>query len=102
VVQERARQLVSAMIHILTYFGSGLLVGLRCRTENKNLNMFLAGTLASFLGYAVVRPLISAEIILRWLYPDQIKPVKPDKTKLANSGNGRVFNRFMADRTVTS
>jgi hypothetical protein len=71
IVQEMARQLVSAGTHVLTYFGSSLLAGTRLRGDaNKNLKMFLIGTFGAFLGYAVVRPLISAELILRWLYPN--------------------------------
>ena len=84
VVQESARQLVSAGTHLTTYFGTSALVSLKARkTANKNLWMFLAGTAASFVGYAVIRPLISAELILRWLYPKQVseaaalEPAKP-------------------------
>jgi hypothetical protein len=74
VTQELARQLVSAATHIITYFGSSALVGVGSKAAHKNLLMFLAGTFASFIGYAVIRPLISAELILRWLYPNEASP----------------------------
>jgi hypothetical protein len=95
VVQESARQLVSAGTHVATYFGTSALVGLKAsKTANKNLWMFLAGTAASFVGYAVIRPLISAELILRWLYP-QARQVKSDGLNKIKSSQQAVFSGFL-------
>jgi hypothetical protein len=68
VLQESSRQLVSAMTHLLTYFGSSLLLRRYLKGDNQNMALFLMGTLSSFVGYAFIRPLISSELILRWVY----------------------------------
>jgi hypothetical protein len=88
VVQESARQVVSAGTQIATYFGPSALLGAGLgKRRNKNLLMFLVGTVASFVGYAVIRPLISAELILRWLYPTASSTAAKESTPKKLAGH---------------
>ncbi len=68
VIQEVCRQVISGGIGLITYFGSALLSGLLTkRVEHRSFNQLVGGTIGSFIGYAFVRPLLSTELILRWL-----------------------------------
>ena len=67
-IQECARQLVSCTIGLVTYFGGAMLTGkLMGKSPNKSLAQIVGGTVISFLGYGFLRPLVSTELIVRWL-----------------------------------
>jgi hypothetical protein len=73
VKQEIARQLVSAALQVTSFFGGAWLFGKMGGKNSKTMVEFLGGVLFAFLGYAFIRPMISSEIILRWLYPEDPK-----------------------------
>lgn len=67
-MQEVARQAVSCTIGLVTYFGGAMLTGrLMGNSANKSLGQIIGGTVISFLGYGFLRPLVSTELIVRWL-----------------------------------
>jgi hypothetical protein len=69
VQQEMIRQLVSATIFMAT-FGGGLLAG-RWLGQGKSYRSLMAqgmGYVASFLGYAFLRPMATAGALSRWMY----------------------------------
>ncbi len=90
VLQEMARQLVSAGIHLGSYFGGAWLVGrLGRKSQSKSLLEIAGGTLMSFVGYGFIRPMISTEILARWLYPGVAK--KPALTQGTSNPFGQVL-----------
>ncbi|MBY0404995.1 MAG: hypothetical protein K2X66_13935 [Cyanobacteria bacterium] len=77
VKQEIARQFVSAALQVTSFFGGAWLFGKMGGKNAKTMVEFLGGVLFAFLGYAFIRPMISSEIILRWLYPEESKAPTP-------------------------
>jgi hypothetical protein len=68
VVQETVRQVLSGVIGVTTYFGGAWLTGRMMGSHAaKSLGQIVGGTVASFIGYAFIRPLVSTELIVRWL-----------------------------------
>lgn len=67
-IQEVARQMVSCSIGLISYFGGAMLTGrLVKNAARKSLAQIVGGTLISFLGYGFVRPMISTELLVRWM-----------------------------------
>lgn len=66
--QETARQAVSGVLQLASFFGGAWLFGKASGQNSKTLVAFLGGVISAFVSYAFIRPLISSEIILRWLY----------------------------------
>ncbi len=66
--QETARQIVSGALQVISFFGGAWLMGKTAGEQSRTLVSFLGGTLAAFISYSFIRPLVSSEIILRWLY----------------------------------
>jgi hypothetical protein len=74
VIQEVARQVVSAGLQLASFFGGAWLMkklggGVAAKPGNHTLLQFLGGVFFAFLSYAFIRPLISTEIVLHYLYP---------------------------------
>lgn len=69
VVQEVARQVVSGGLQLASFFGGAWLMRQAGGKSSQTLVEFLAGVFLAFLSYAFIRPLISTEIVLRYLYP---------------------------------
>jgi hypothetical protein len=74
VVQEVARQVVSAGLQLTSFFGGAWLMkklggGAANKAGSNTLLQFLGGVFFAFLSYAFIRPLISTEIVLHYLYP---------------------------------
>lgn len=72
--QETARQAVSGVLQLASFFGGAWVFGKASGQNSKTLVAFLGGVVSAFVSYAFIRPLISSEIILRWLYA----PASPD------------------------
>lgn len=73
VKQEVARQSVSAVLQVASFFGGAWLFGHASGKNSKTLVQFLGGVLCAFVSYAFIRPMVSSEIILRWLYSNEDK-----------------------------
>lgn len=81
-IQEIARQVVSCTIGLVSYFGGAFLTGrLMRRSASKSLGQIIGGTVISFLGYGFVRPLISTELLVRWMQKQaKLQPPTPTHT----------------------
>lgn len=78
VMQEVARQVVSASIGLMFYFGGGAVTrkvlnaalqrtGRAWAESTRQVLMIVGATAAEFAGYGFVRPLLGNELIVRWL-----------------------------------
>lgn len=69
VFQEVVRQGISGVIGLSTYYGGMLLTGhlFKGADTRKTLAQIIGGTAMSFVGYGFIRPMVSSEIIARWL-----------------------------------
>lgn len=78
VYQDAVRQGVSAVIGLITYFGGAWLTGkfIKNTNHNKSLLQLLGGTVLSFVGYGVIRPMISSDIVARWLNNEKLNSEK--------------------------
>lgn len=89
VQQESIRQIISGGVHVVSYFLMGGLVGRlllnkapQVTEQSRNLVQQLASIGMDFIGYAFVRPLISSELILNWLYDKNTPLLSPLLQKL--------------------
>lgn len=67
-MQEVVRQAISGMLGLVSYSsGAGLMELAMKHSPHKPFAQVISGTITSFIAYAVVRPLMSTEIISQWL-----------------------------------
>lgn len=76
IIQEVARQTVSAGLQLASFFGGAWLFRQASGKANQTLPEFLTGVFFAFVSYAFIRPLVSTEIVLRYLYPNH-PPLPP-------------------------
>jgi hypothetical protein len=81
-VNEVGRQFISGTIGLLAYFGGGELTrgalnalgwgtgGGKVNESDQQMGMMLGGTVMNFLGYAILRPMISTPFICKFLKPE--------------------------------
>ena len=110
-VNEVGRQFISGTIGLLAYFGGGELTrgalnalgwgtgGGKVNESDQQMGMMLGGTVMNFLGYAILRPMISTPFICKFLKPEgndvsltpeQIFAVL-EKVKIKNSADMRAL-----------
>jgi hypothetical protein len=97
VVQEVARQVVSAGLQLASFFGGAWLMkklggGVAAKPGSHTLLQFLGGVFFAFLSYAFIRPLISTEIVLHYLYPK----ANPDRVHFDPHQQQKNFEAFTA------
>lgn len=74
--QEIIRQSVSGVIGLLSYFGGATLASkLMKNSAHQSMGKMLGGTAISFVGYGLLRPLISTELVVRWIQNNFQKPL---------------------------
>ena len=97
VKNETMRQIVSASIHFVTYYGGVLLAGSLLKNKNaeKPVLELLSGIFFSTIGHGIFRPILTNTLLVRWLNNDPAslpiqKPPAPQP----------VFQPFIPQRAV--
>lgn len=99
VSQEIARQTVSGALQVLSFFGGAWIFGQMGGQKSRTLVEFLGGVFCAFVSYALIRPLVSSEIILRWLYRSDALPNRHHSGgNIGNPGAGHPIIRSQQEQ----